>query len=138
MIKKTITYTDFNGTQRTEDFYFNLSKAELMRMELGVKGGMTEMLNRMIAAQDAPAMMEVFEELVRKSYGVKTPDGRGFVKRQEDYEAFASTEAYSELFVELITNPEACAEFFNGVIPANLAEQVDAEMAKQKLTIANK
>ena len=136
MIKKTITYTDFNGAQRTEDFYFNLTKAELMRMELGVKGGMTEMLNRMIAAQDAPAMMEVFEELVRKSYGVKTPDGRGFVKRQEDYEAFASTEAYSELFVELITDAKACADFFNGVIPANLAAQVDAEMAKQNLAIA--
>lgn len=132
MIKKTITYVDFNGNERTEDFSFNLNKAELMRMELGVKGGMTEMMNRMIAAQDAPAMMEVFEELVRKSYGVKTPDGRGFVKRSEDYEAFKSTEAYSELFVELITNPDACAEFFNGVIPANLAKQVEEEMAKQK------
>ena len=132
MIKKTITYIDFNGNERTEDFFFNLNKAELMRMELGVKGGMTEMMNRMIAAQDAPAMMEVFEELVRKSYGVKTPDGRGFVKRHEDYEAFESTEAYSELFVELITNPDACAEFFNGVIPANLAKQVEEEMAKQK------
>lgn len=132
MIKKTITYVDFNGNERTEDFYFNLSKAELMRMELGVKGGMTEMMNRMIAAQDAPAMMEVFENLVRQSYGVKTPDGRGFVKRPEDYEAFKSTEAYSELFVELITNPDACAEFFNGVIPANLAKQVEEEMAKQK------
>lgn len=132
MIKKTITYIDFNGNERTEDFFFNLNKAELMRMELGVKGGMTEMMNRMIAAQDAPAMMEVFEELVRKSYGVKTPDGRGFVKRPEDYEAFKSTEAYSELFVELITNPDACAEFFNGVIPANLAKQVEEEMAKQK------
>lgn len=132
MIKKTITYVDFNGNERTEDFYFNLTKAELMRMELGVKGGMTEMMNRMIAAQDAPAMMEVFEELVRKSYGVKTPDGRGFVKRPEDYEAFKSTEAYSELYVELITDPNACAEFFNGVIPANLAKQVEEEMAKQK------
>lgn len=136
MIKKTITYTDYNGVQRTEDFYFNLSKAELMRMELGVKGGMTEMMNRMIAAQDAPAMMEVFDELVRKAYGVKTPDGRGFIKRPEDYEAFASTEAYSELYVELITNPDACAEFFNGVVPANLAEQVKAEQAKKNLIVA--
>lgn len=132
MIKKTITYTDFNGNERTEDHYFNLSKAELMRMEMGVKGGMTEMLNRMIAAQDAPALIEVFEELIRKSYGVKTPDGKGFVKRAEDYEAFVSTEAYSELFIELISSPEASAEFFNGVIPANLAKQVEEEMAKQK------
>ena len=135
MIKKTITYVDFNGNERTEDHYFNLNKAELMRMEMGVKGGMTEMLNRMIAAQDAPALIEVFEELIRKSYGVKTPDGKGFVKRQEDYEAFVSTEAYSELFMELISNPEASAEFFNGVIPANLAKQVEEEMAKQKKAI---
>lgn len=132
MIKKTITYIDFNGNERTEDHYFNLNKAELMRMEMGVKGGMTEMLNRMIAAQDAPALIEVFEDLIRKSYGVKTPDGKGFVKRQEDYEAFVSTEAYSELFMELISSPEASAEFFNGVIPANLAKQVEEELAKQK------
>ena len=132
MIKKTIAYTDFNGTERTEDFYFNLTKAELVRMEMGIKGGMTEMLNRMIAAQDEPALVEVFEELIRKSYGVKTPDGRGFVKREEDFEAFKSTEAYSELFMELISSAEASAAFFNGVIPANLAEQVEAEMAKQK------
>lgn len=132
MIKKTITYTDYNGVDRTEDFYFNLTKAELLRMEMGVKGGMTEMMNRMIAAQDAPALIEVFEELIRKAYGVKTPDGKGFVKREEDYEAFKSTEAYSELFVELISSSEASAEFFNGVIPANLAKQVEEEMAKQK------
>lgn len=137
MIKKTITYTDFNGTQRTEDFYFNLTKAELVRMEMGIKGGMTEMLNRMVAAQDEPALVEVFEELIRKSYGVKTPDGRGFVKRPEDFEAFASTEAYSELFMELISSAETSAEFFNGIIPANLAEQVEAEMAKQKIAAAN-
>lgn len=132
MIKKTITYVDFNGNERTEDFYFNLTKAELMRMELGVKGGMVEMMNRMIAAQDAPAMMEVFDDLIHKSFGVKTPDGRGFVKREEDYEAFKSTEAYSELYVELISDAKACADFFNGVIPANLAKQVEEEMAKQK------
>lgn len=133
MIKKTITYTDFNGNERTEDFYFNLTKAELVRMEMGVKGGMVEMMNRMIAAQDAPALIEVFEELIQKSYGVKTPDGRGFVKRPEDFEAFKSTEAYSELFIELINSAEASAEFFNGVIPANLAAQVEAEMAKKQL-----
>lgn len=136
MIKKTITYTDYNGNLRTEDHYFNLNKAELMRMEFGVKGGMTEMMNRMIAAQDAPAMMEVFEDLVRKSYGVKTPDGRGFDKDPKHFEAFKSTEAYSELFVELITNPDACAEFFNGVVPANLVEQMKAEQAKQSLIAA--
>lgn len=132
MIKKTITYVDYNGNERTEDHYFNLTKAELMRMELGVKGGMTEMMQRMIAAQDSPALIEVFEELIRKSYGIKTPDGKGFVKRAEDYEAFKSTEAYSELFVELLSSAEASSEFFNGVIPANLAKQVEEEMAKQK------
>lgn len=133
MIKKTITYVDYNGVERTEDFYFNLTKAELMRMELGVNGGMVEMMHRMIAAQDVPALVEVFEELIRKSYGVKTPDGKGFVKRAEDYEAFKSTEAYSELFIELLSSTDASSEFFNGVTPANLAKQVEDEMAKKAI-----
>lgn len=136
MIKKTITYTDYNGNQRTETHYFNLNKAELMRLELGVKGTLSEMMKRLIADEDAPAMMELFEDLLRKSYGVKTLDGRGFDKDPKHFEAFKSTEAYSELFMELFTNADACAEFFNGVVPANLAEQVDIEQAKQNLIAA--
>ena len=95
MLKKTITYTDYNGNERKEDFYFNLNKAEIMRMEMSTRGGLAERINRIVAAQDTPAIIEVFEDLIQKSYGVKDADGRGFVKKKEDLEAFMATEAYS-------------------------------------------
>ena len=131
MIKKTITYSDYNGTERTEDFYFNLTKAEITKMELSIKGGLAEMIKRIVDAQDTPAIIEVFEDLIKRSYGVKTPDGRGFVKKVEDLEAFMSTEAYSQLFMELATDAEAAAAFVNGVVPADMAKQVAAEAAKK-------
>lgn len=118
MLKKTITYKDYNGVERTEDFYFNLNKAELMKMEMGTKGGMAEMIQRIVAAQDIPAIIAVFEELIQKAYGVKTPDGRGFIKRAADLEEFISTEAYSNLFMELSTDADKAAEFVNGIVPA--------------------
>lgn len=130
MIKKTITYSDFNGNERTEDFYFNLTKAEITKMELSTKGGLAEMIQRIVAAQDTPAIIEVFEDLIKRSYGVKTPDGRGFVKRAEDLEAFMATEAYSELFMELATDADAAAKFVNGVVPADMAKQAALESAK--------
>ena len=119
MIKKTITYTDYNGVERTEDFHFNLNKAELMKMEMGTKGGMAEMIQRVVAAQDAPAIIAVFEDLIQRSYGVKTPDGRGFIKRAYDLEEFMATEAYSILFMELATNADEAAKFVNGIVPAD-------------------
>lgn len=117
MIKKTITYVDYNGNVRTEDFYFNLNKAEIVRMEMSTKGGMVEMISRIVAAQDAPSLISVFEEMIQKSYGIKTPDGRGFVKRREDLESFMATEAYSQLFMELVTDADVAAEFLNKIIP---------------------
>ena len=120
MIKKTITYTDYNGNQRTENFYFNLTKAEVTRMEMSVQGGMAEMIDRIIAAQDAPSLIDTFEKMIQKSYGVKTPDGRGFIKRPEDLENFMATEAYSELFMELVTDAAAAAEFVNGIMPNDI------------------
>ena len=130
MIKKTISYTDYNGVERTEDFYFNLTKAEITKMELSTKGGLAEMIQRIIAAQDTPAIIEVFEDLIKRSFGVKTPDGRGFVKRPEDLEAFMSTEAYSELFMELATDADAAGKFVNGIVPANMAKQAALNAAK--------
>ena len=126
MIKKTITYTDFNGGERTEDFYFHLTKAEITKMEMSVNGGMAERIQRIVSAQDQPAIIEVFEDLIKKSYGVKTPDGRGFVKRKEDLEAFMATEAYSQLFMELATDSDAASKFVNGIIPADLSKQIAA------------
>ena len=118
MLKKTITYTDYNGNERTEDFYFNLSKAEITEMEMGVSGGLVEMINRIVAAQDAPEIIKIFKNLILKSYGVKGLDGKQFIKSEELSTAFSQTEAYSELFMELATNAEAAATFVNGIVPA--------------------
>lgn len=123
MLKKTITYTDYNGVERVEDFYFNLTKAELMEMEMGTAGGFAEMIERIIAAQDTPTIIEVFKSMILKAYGVKSPDGKRFVKSEEVVNSFAQTEAYSELFMELATDSKAAAEFVNGIMPKEAAAQ---------------
>lgn len=117
MLKKTITYTDYNGIERTEDFYFNLTKAELMEMEIGTTGGMADMIKRIVDAKDAPAIIKIFKELVLKAYGEKSADGKRFVKSEEISNGFAQTEAYSQLFMELATDADAAAAFVNGIIP---------------------
>ena len=129
MLKKIITYTDYNGVERTEPFYFNLSKAELMEMELGVTGGMTEMLDKIIAAKDAPSLMKTFKEMIMKAYGVKSDDGKRLIKSEELSIAFTQTEAYSVLFMELITDDKAAADFVNGIIPNEIQTEVAAQAA---------
>lgn len=117
MLKKVITYTDYNGTERTENFYFNLTKAELMEMELGTSGGMADMIQRIVDAKDAPAIMKIFKELILKAYGEKSADGKRFMKSEEISTAFAQTEAYSQLYMELATDADEAAKFVNGIIP---------------------
>ena len=119
MLKKSITYYDYNGVERTEDFRFNLSKAELMEMEMSTNGGLTEMIDKIVAAQYIPAIIKVFKDLILKAYGEKSPDGKRFIKSEELSTAFAQTEAYSQLFMELATNPEEAAKFINGIIPTD-------------------
>ena len=118
MLKKTFTYTDYNGVERTEDHYFNLSKAELMEMELSTTGGLAEMINKIVAAQDAPQIVKLFKDLVLKAYGQKSADGRRFIKSKELSDEFAQTEAYSQLFMELATDADAASKFVNGIVPA--------------------
>lgn len=130
MLKKIITYTDYNGVERTEPFYFNLSKAELMEMELGVTGGMTEMLDKIIAAKDAPSLMKTFKEMIMKAYGVKSDDGKRLIKSEELSIAFTQTEAYSVLFMELITDDKAAADFVNGIIPNEIQTEIAAQTAQ--------
>lgn len=124
MIKKTIIYTDYNGTERTEDFYFNLSKAEVMEMEMSTTGGLAEMIQRIVAANDTPAIIKIFKELVLKAYGEKSPDGKRFVKSDEIATAFSQTEAYSQLFMELATDADAAAKFVNGIVPGDMNKQL--------------
>lgn len=117
MLKKAITYTDYNCVERTEDFYFNLSKAEVMEMELGTVGGLAEMLKKIVDSQDVPALIKNFKEIILKAYGEKSPDGKRFIKSEELSTAFSQTEAYSTLFMELATDHEAASVFINGIIP---------------------
>ena len=126
MLKKTITYTDLNGVERTEDFYFNLNKPEVIKMQTSVKGGYDAQLKGIANVLNGAAIMEFFENLIRKSYGEKSEDGRRFVKSDEISEAFMQTPAYEVLFEELVTDDKAGADFVNAVMPANLAKNLPA------------
>ena len=120
MLKKTIKYTDYDGNEREEDFYFNLSKAEVTEMELSKEGGMSEYIKKISAAQNAPELIKLFKEIITKSYGEKSLDGKRFIKNKELTEAFTQTEAYSELFVELASNADEAVKFINGIMPKNM------------------
>ncbi len=123
MIKKTITYEDYNGVERTEDFHFNLTKAEIMEMELSTTGGFAEMITNIINAKDQPALIKIFKEFICKAYGKKSADGRRFMKSEDILAEFVETEAFSQLYMELATNAEKAAEFVNGVAPAEVQKQ---------------
>lgn len=141
MLKKTVTYTDYNGVGRTEDLYFNLTKAEVLEMEGSTSGGLTNMVERLYSRLEVPELIRIFKELILKSYGEKSPDGRLFVKNKELADAFSQTEAYSNLFVELLTDAEAAADFVNGILPiphdeetrTKIRQAMSEELAKKGL-----
>lgn len=117
MLKKTITYTDYNDVERTEDFYFNLTKAEILEMEASKVGGLSNIIQIIVNSQDASEIIPLFKEIVLKAYGEKSLDGKRFVKNKEITEGFAQTEAYSQLFMELATDDKAATAFINGIMP---------------------
>lgn len=139
MLSKSIKYTDYNGVEREETFLFNLSKAELMEMQLGTEGGLTAIINKIIETKDQPSIIKIFKELVLKAYGEKSPDGKRFIKTDENGQPlsrkFAETEAYSELFMELSTNDEKAAEFVNGIIPNDIVKKVSEMTPEQQLQL---
>lgn len=137
MLKKTITYTDYDGNERTEDYYFNLSKAELLEMEMSTNGGLEKFCQKIIAEKDTKRMMEMWKDLILKSYGQKTLDGKRFIKNQELTDEFTQTEAYSELFMELASNADTAAAFVKGIIPKNLLDQLETA-EKKDMTPAQK
>lgn len=117
MLIKNIAYIDYDGNERNDMCYFNLSKAELMELEMSVDGGWAERIQQIANAKDVPTLSKIFKDLILRSYGEKSPDGKRFIKSAALSEAFAQTEAYSELFMELITNPDAAIDFMNGILP---------------------
>ena len=117
MLKKTITYTDYNGVERTEDHYFNLNPTEMIEMENGIKGGYTEWVTSVVNSKDGPTIMKLFKDFIAKAYGKKHPDGIRFEKSEEISRAFMQTEAYNVLFLELVTDANAAAAFVNAIVP---------------------
>lgn len=128
MIKKTVTYKDFDGNERTEDFYFHLTEQELTEWELSVDGGLSGVLTRIINSKDNRKLVEIFKDLLIRSYGVKTPDGRGFIKNEDVLNDFKYTQAFSDIYMELATDDKAASEFVNGIIPVSLAAEARKEM----------
>lgn len=123
MLKKTITYEDFNGETVSEDFFFHLSKAELVELELSHQGGLSAALQRIVDAEDGKGIVQEFKNIILSAYGKRSDDGKRFIKNQQIREEFESTEAYSSLFIELVTDTDAAVEFINGVIPVGMAEE---------------
>lgn len=117
MLKKEITYVDYDGNSRTEDHYFNLTKIEIQEMQVTTEGGFAELLTRIIAALDMPAIYKTFKEIVLKAYGEKSPDGRRFIKSEEISTAFSQTEAYVVLMEEITSDANKAAAFINGIMP---------------------
>jgi hypothetical protein len=130
MLKKRMTYTDFDGVERTEEFYFNLSRAEVMEMEMLADGGMVQMLTKIVDSKDAKRIVSTFKEIILKAYGEKSPDGKRFVKSPELSGAFSQTEAYSDLFIELATDAQAASDFINGIVPQSMLSGAKPMVAK--------
>lgn len=117
MIKWPITYTDYSGTEYTEDFYFNLNKAEVMELNLNANGAYSEYLQQIVNDHDGPKLAEVFRTLILKSYGKKSPDGKRFIKSDAISEEFQQTEAYVNLYMELLTDADKIKKFIEGIMP---------------------
>lgn len=136
MYKKTLTYEDYNGVTRTEDFYFNLSKAELLELELSTEGGYEQLLSKIIKTKDQVKLIKIFKDLILMTYGEKSPDGRKFIKNEELRQDFMQTEAYSDLFMLLASDDKEAAAFVNGIIPQSLRDQIsqdDLDKARKEI-----
>lgn len=125
MLHKKIEYVDYNGVARKEDFWFNLTEAELMELQFGTVGGFEEMIRKIISTQDQPKLMSLFKQIILMSYGIKSDDGRQFIKNDAIRDSFAQTEAYSKLYMELLLNADEAAKFVNGIVPSSVSEKID-------------
>jgi hypothetical protein len=131
MLKKSIKYTDYDGNVREEDFYFNMTKAELIEMQVGTAGGLEKKLRKIVASQDGGEIMAVFKDIITRAYGEKSDDGKRFVKSKELSDGFFQTEAYSELFMELTTDADKAAIFIKGVLPADLDTEANNSQLRE-------
>ncbi len=130
MLKKTIEFVDYFGNPRKQDFYFNLTKSELMEMELYADGGLERLIEKIIQTQDNKRLVEYFKEIIFKSYGEKSEDGTRFIKSVDLSIAFSQTPAYDKLFMELATDAEKASEFINGIVPEDISKQLKEEQSR--------
>lgn len=129
MLKREITYEDFNGNQVTDVFYFNISKPELIDMEVSQKQGFSAWINKIIDDKDHKTLMQTFKEIVLLAYGEKSDDGKRFIKSDQLRLEFSQTAAYNVLFMELATNDGAAATFLKGVLPKDMVGEIDKAIA---------
>ena len=125
MLKKTITFKDLDGNPITEDFYFQVNKAEIAELELSQTGGLSEYLKQIVEAEDGAKIMKMFKDIIMLAVGRRSDDGRRFIKNDDIRDDFMQTDAFSELFMELCTDATKGAEFVKGVMPSDLAAQID-------------
>ena len=132
MYSRKIKYTDYDGNEREEEYFFHLNKAEVLEMQMSWDGGLDKILRKIIEEKDQKRMIEMFKMIILKSYGEKSLDGKRFIKTPEVVEAFTQTEAYSEFFMLLSTNDEVASEFINGILPQKLIEEANELAEEQK------
>lgn len=131
MLTEKITYVDYNGLERTETYYFNLTKAEIAEMELSKEGGLTEYMQKLVDSKDAGTILDIFKKILLKSYGIKSEDGRRFIKSDEISKEFSETPAYSELYMRLAFDGKAAAEFIRGIVPEDVRRKMDEQRNKE-------
>ncbi len=129
MLKREIAYEDFNENQVTDIVYFNISKPELIELEVEYKEGFAELLKRIIAANDHKELIKRFKEIVLMAYGEKSEDGKSFVKSDARRNAFSQTAAYNALFTELATDDNAASNFIKGVLPKDMSADFEKGLA---------
>ena len=129
MLKREVRYEDFDGNMTSDIFYFNLSKPELIEMEVEYEQGFGKMLQNIVESKDNKQIIAHFKKLVLMAYGVKSEDGKRFIKSEKLREEFSQTAAYSELFMELASDDKAAVIFLNGVLPREFRGDVEAVAA---------
>jgi hypothetical protein len=135
MLKRNVTYEDFNGNTVTDTFYFNLSKAELVELEYNYTGGFAATIESIVQAEDNKTLINIFKDLILKAYGQKSEDGKRFIKSDQLREEFSQTAAYSELFMELAVDDKAASDFISGIVPKDMSASILEETAKVKTTV---
>lgn len=125
MFKDKVTYTDYNGVEREEEFFFNLNEAELFEMQNSVRGGLTEKVKKIMETKNTPEIIKLFKEIMQMSYGVKSDDGRRFIKNKEVLDEFTQTEAYSKIYMKLATDSDYAAKFINEIIPKEISDRAN-------------